>query len=245
MIRRMTVFLLALAYGALAGLMIPLGGALARLEHLQPQWLEQEFRHSVIAFGGGILIAAVALVLVPEGLVLVPIGPALCYFFAGGAGFALFDHLRQRRSGDSAQLSAMLTDFVPEALSLGAIMASRSGEGALLALLIAAQNLPEAFNAWRELEDEGRVAAHRVKRLFWALALLGPVAVGLGYLVLAEWPHVTGATMMAAAGGILYLMFQDIAVKAHLQYRQAPPLAALAGFSVGMIGQALLGAGGG
>ena len=235
--------LLALIYGAFTGLMIPLGGYLGSIERIQPRWLEQEVRHSVMAFGGGILIAAVAFVLVPEGLKLLPPWVGLLAFFAGGICFAVFEHLRHTRAGSKAQLLAMLTDFVPEAISLGAIMASRSTEAALLALLIGAQNLPEAFNAWRELKGTGGHARRRVMRIFFALAAIGPIAVVTGYLFLADLPAVTGVIMMAAAGGILYLMFQDIAVKAHLKNRQAPSLAALAGFALGMMGNALLGGG--
>jgi len=51
----------------IAGAAIPTGGFLAKVEMIRPPWLEAEFRHSVLAFGGGALIAAVALVLVPEG----------------------------------------------------------------------------------------------------------------------------------------------------------------------------------
>jgi ZIP family zinc transporter len=46
--------------------MIPIGGYLASVEHIQPRWRERELRHSVMAFGGGVLMAAVAFVLVPE-----------------------------------------------------------------------------------------------------------------------------------------------------------------------------------
>lgn len=52
----------------LAGACIPIGGAIASLEKMSPSWLEREFRHFVIAFGGGILLGAVAVVLVPEGI---------------------------------------------------------------------------------------------------------------------------------------------------------------------------------
>ena len=79
--------------------------------------------------------------------------------------------------------------------------------------------------------------------IFLVVASLGPVAVALGYLFLADLPRLTGAIMMAAAGGILYLTFQDIAVKAHLKNRQAPSLAAIAGFATGMAAQALVGGG--
>ena len=55
-------------YTLCAGACIPLGALIAHKEKIRPSWLENEFRHSVIAFGGGILVAAVALVLVPEGV---------------------------------------------------------------------------------------------------------------------------------------------------------------------------------
>ena len=51
----------------MAGLCIPLGGLIANIESIHPDWLEKELRHFIIAFGGGILIGAVSLVLVPEG----------------------------------------------------------------------------------------------------------------------------------------------------------------------------------
>ena len=45
-----------------------IGAAIACLENIHSDWLEQEFRHGVMAFGGGALLSAVALVLVPEGV---------------------------------------------------------------------------------------------------------------------------------------------------------------------------------
>jgi hypothetical protein len=51
----------------------PKWAALNDVEHIRPQWLENELRHGVIAFGAGALLAAVALVLVPEGLASLPL----------------------------------------------------------------------------------------------------------------------------------------------------------------------------
>lgn len=51
-----------------AGSCIPIGGVIASFEHVRSDWLEKEFRHFLIAFGGGILLGAVAVVLVPEGI---------------------------------------------------------------------------------------------------------------------------------------------------------------------------------
>jgi ZIP family zinc transporter len=46
--------------------------------------------------------------------------------------------------------------------------------------------------------------------------------------------------MLFAAGGILYLTFEDIAPQAHLARRWAPALGAVAGFMLGLLGQMLL-----
>ncbi|MEZ6108446.1 MAG: hypothetical protein R3B96_20695 [Pirellulaceae bacterium] len=48
------------------------------------------------------------------------------------------------------------------------------------------------------------------------------------------------AVMLFAAGGILYLVFQDIAPQARLKRHWSPPLGAVAGFLLGVIGQMLL-----
>ena len=102
---------------ALAGLAMPLGGLLARIERIQPKWLEEEFRHTVTAFGGGVLLAAVALVLVPEGVQ----GPAplsvAVAMLLGGLVFMMLDEYLSRHKTPASQLVAMLSDFIPEAMA--------------------------------------------------------------------------------------------------------------------------------
>lgn len=225
----------------LAGLAIPLGAFLATYEHIQSDWLEQEFRHGVMAFGAGALLSAVALVLVPEGRQALSIPWAMLSFAAGGLLFMQLDRWLAARKSDSAQLVAMLSDFIPEALALGATLASGSSAALLLALLMCAQNLPEGFNAYRELMAQGRLPRRRVLAAFVMLAVLGPLAGLAGYLWLVNWPSAVGAMMLFASGGILYLIFQDIAPQVPLKNHRAPPLGAVAGFMLGLLGQMLIG----
>ena len=151
----LTDFQAALLFSALAGATIPLGAGFGVIERLRPRWLDQELRHSVIAFGGGVLLAAVAFVLAPEGANRLPAGAAAVSLLAGGFAFFLLDRMIERRGGSFSQLIAMVADFLPEAMALGAIFATAEGPGPLLALLIARQNFPEGFNAYRELRDQG------------------------------------------------------------------------------------------
>ncbi|GAB4392882.1 MAG: divalent cation transporter [Kiloniellaceae bacterium] len=233
--------LLAALYATLAGSTIPLGGFLARIERIRPAWLEHEFRHSVIAFGGGVLFAAIALVLVPEGMAALSATAALGAFGAGGVFFFLVDRLIEKRGGAGAQLLAMLLDFVPESLALGAMLTTQKSTGLLLAGLIALQNFPEGFNAFRELKAAGQLRGGVVLASFCALVLLGPLAAAIGYVWLRDLHEPLGAVMLFAAGGIFYLIFEDIAPQAKLEYHWAPPLGAVAGFMLGMLGASLVG----
>lgn len=228
---------------SVAGLAMAGGALLATIEHIQPQWLENELRHSIIAFGGGILIAAAALVLVPEGATNLPTPWVAVWFIAGGAAFLLLDVALAATNSPASQLAAMLADFLPEALALGAAFAAGESTGLLLAILITLQNLPEGFNAYRELKAGRRLSGRRIVIALLALAPLGPACGLAGYYWLGDAPHAVAAIMLIAAGGILYLTFQDIAPQARLANRHAPALGAVLGFLCGLVGHLLTTAG--
>jgi ZIP family zinc transporter len=230
----------ALLYAALAGATIPLGGLIAQIERIRPDWLEAEFRHGVIAFGGGVLIAAIALVLVPEGSDRLNVLWMLVSFGAGGISFFLLDRMIERKGGSGAQLMAMIMDFVPESLALGAMLATSKSTALLLALLMAAQNLPEGFNAYREMMVTLRRPPAVLIGLFALLALLGPLAAAFSLFYLRDHQAVLGGIMLFASGGILYLTFQDIAPQTRLERHWGPPLGAVCGFMLGLGGHALL-----
>jgi ZIP family zinc transporter len=222
-----------------AGAAIPVGAFLARIESLVPQWLDNELRHFVIAFGGGALLAAVALILVPDGIKYLPVWAATLSFAGGGLAFMSLDVYLAKRGTSASQLVAMLADFLPEAIALGAICATGGSNNAyLLAGLIALQNVPEGFNAYRE--SVGSIPSQRLLIAFCLLALLGPVAGMTGFFLLASSPVALAVLMLFAAGGILYLIFQDIAPQARLKQHWSPPMGAVAGFLLGTIGHMLL-----
>ena len=230
----------ALSLSFLAGLAMVVGGLAAALEHIRPDWMEREFRHAVIAFGGGALLAAVALVMVPDGVRYLSASGAAVSFAGGAVCFLAADWLVQRRGGSAAQVMAMLLDFVPEAVALGAAFALASPAGPLLAFLIGLQNLPEGFNAYRELRSRARQPRSRILISFALLSLLGPLAAWFGMVALAGRPVVLAHLMMFCGGGILYLTFQDIAPQAKLERAWGPALGAVGGFLLGLLGQMLL-----
>ena len=231
--------LLILLLTVMAGAAIPVGGLLASFEHIRPQWLEHELRHFIIAFGGGILLGAVAVVLVPEGvesmggsMLAIPI------LLTGGIFFFLLERKMAAGGRQAPQLIGMLSDYVPEAIALGGLMAAGSDSATLLAVLIALQNLPEGFNAFRELQRQNR-SNRRTLLSMLALVPLGPIAGFSGFYLLAGQDYILGAIMLFASGDILYLLFQDIAPQSVLRKHWAPPLGAVFGFCLALFSNML------
>jgi len=224
----------------LAGFASFAGAAIARVERIPEGVRKKELFRGIVAFGGGILIAAIAFALVPNGIETLT-APALGLLFgAGGIAFCLLDIVLSRSGGSKAQFAAMLSDFIPEAIALGAVFAHDQRLGILLAIFIAVQNLPEGFNAYRELNKTTGRSALILWQMFF-VSFLGPAAALSGFFFLQNLPGITDGIMVFAAGGILYLVFQDIAPQAKLRRHWLPPLGAVLGFIVGMLGKKLLG----
>ena len=229
---------LAVGLAAFAGASIPAGAALARWRvNLLSDWAETEARHGIMAFGAGALLAAVALVLLPEGTDRLAPGPALSWFILGGIGFAYLDRYTSRQGSKLAQFLAMMMDYVPEALALGAIISGDLSTAFLVAALICLQNLPEGFNAMREMSEGAKPAP---LWLFVAMVPIGPAAALIGLSLPAAFDPAIGAVMMLSSGGILYLMFQDIAPEVPLENSKLPPLGAVLGFMLGLAGDLLI-----
>jgi ZIP family zinc transporter len=146
---------------------------LAAVERIRPKWLEAEFRHFLTAFGGGVLLSAVGLVLVPEGASQLSIVMVALWFVLGGVCFLGLDVLLVAAKRPASQAAAMLADFIPEALALGAVITSRPSLAPLLATMICLQNLPEGFNAYQELAASGGCRKTRIVPVFFLLGLIG------------------------------------------------------------------------
>ena len=215
-----------------AGIASFAGGVVSWLEGSVETPRKKEFVHTSVAFGGGILAAAVSFALAPKGMeTLSPVALSLA-FCLGGAGFCWLDYYLSSRGGSKAQFMAMLMDFVPEAIALGALFAHDHKTGILMALFIGAQNLPEGFNAYRESILNG-VRVRTTLIALCAISLLGPVSAATGYFFLQNQPALTATIMSFAGGGILYLIFQDIAPQSKMKKHRLPPLGAVLGFVIG------------
>ncbi len=224
----------------LAGAAAFAGGSAAWFEGKADSQAKREILHGVIAFGGGLLVSAVAFALIPDGIASLGAVSLLVSFCLGGLLFCGLDVFLSARGGAKSQFLAMLLDFLPEALSLGAVFSRDRKLGILLAAFIGAQNLPEGFNAFREMTASGARRSVVLIVLLFA-SLFGPLAAGVGYFFLQGKDALTAWIMTFASGGILYLVFQDIAPQAKLRRHWTPALGAVLGFAVGLLGKKLIG----
>lgn len=223
-----------------AGLAIAGGAFFASKEVFSSVWVKKEVRHTITAIGAGALIGAVALVLVPEGVKKQSDAMSLLTFAAGGIGFMLLDIRLAKTKSNSSQLVATMSDFVPEAIVLGVALTRSLNEALFLTVIIIAQNFPEGYAAYNALNDEGKTPPRKLLKWFLLLGLTGPIYSLLGTFVFINSPEVLGGLMTFSAGGILYIVFQDVAPKVQLERHWLPPLGAVLGFLVGLIGNVLL-----
>ena len=77
--------------------------------------------------------------------------------------------------------------------------------------------------------------------IMFLLVPLGPIASLFGYYVLAGNEAVLGSIMLLASGGILYLIFQDIAPQSKLRRHWGPPLGAVFGYALVLFSNMLVG----
>ena len=236
----MTVMQELILFSFLSGFTIFLGGiAAAIFEMVTNQNIKSRVIHAVMAFGGGILIAAIGFVLVPpamEAFGLVKLG----FIFIGGAiSFQVVLDILEKKGGSVAQLLAMLMDYIPESISLGALFVHNHSMGILLAIFIGLQNFPEAFNAYGDLRKT--MAKKKVLLFLFSLSFTGLIAVLLGLKFLSNSPNIIAAIMAFAGGGIMFLIFQDIAPSSKVEKSARPAVWSTVGFFIGMIAQKVVG----
>ena len=225
---------------ALAGLAAFAGALLGCLEERRATLFSDKFCRGIIAFGGGALIGAVGLVLVPDGLEKQPLWLATATFLIGGIIFLCLDRYLQKRGTPVSQLIALMLDFVPEALVLGAVISANYQMALFLAIIIGAQNLPEGFNAYREIRrSHGGFLVQHVLLIMAGAVIVGPIAALAGYGLFEMDSMILGSIMTFCAGGILYLVFEDVAPAAHEDGSWYPAFGAVAGFTVALVGHGL------
>lgn len=224
-----------------SGITILIGGLIANAfnHHVRESPVKYEITHTLMSFGAGIILAAVALVLIPYGMEQLKLLPMALFFVAGAISFMFLDQYLDKRGGNTATLLAMMMDFLPESIAMGAVFAVNTSMATLLAIIIGLQNLPEAFNAFRDLVLSG-MTIKKTLMTFFVLSFLGIPTALFGHYVLSNSATITAQLMTFASGGILYLLIQDIIPASKLKSNYITALGATVGFLVGIVGSKIV-----
>lgn len=235
----MTTLTVAIVLTFMAGATIPLGALISTNQKLRTFCLHHEIDSFILYFGGGALLAAIALVLIPYGMEHNSVPGVIIAFLLGSILLWQIDSYLKKEGSTVSVFMGMLLDYIPESIVLGAVMATSAETGYLLAILIGLQNMPEGFAASIEMR-ESKISAAKVWFLFLAAPAVGPFSAWLGYTWLSGNSTTLGLLSVFCSGGILYLIFDDIAPKAHVKYHDFPAIGAVLGFLLGMIGSMVI-----
>lgn len=216
----------------------------------------------VTAFGGGILLAAVALELVPEAdaragtawTVAALLAGAIIYVAADAwlardeemssmrrSGHASAAGLPMARPGNSAEATrgesiaaGIVVDGVPESLALG-LMAVERNSGLALLVAVVVGNLTESYGAAQPIIASGRSRSFAVVLMTCIGLALGGVTVlgGLGGSALGD--TVVGATQALAAGAVVAVLSISIFPYAFDTANRRVALVTVVGFAVGYL----------
>lgn len=235
----MNDILLIILYSSIAGMPIIFGGLFSSVFQAKKWKLKSEVNHFIIAFGGGALLSAIAFALIPKALTDLNYWELSLIFLGGTFLFMSIDFIIGKSKGSLAQVMSMMMDYIPEALALGASFAHSHSFGLLLAIFIGLQNFPEGFNSYIELRK--KMNKRSTLLLMLGLSFIGIIAALSGRFFLSDAPKLTSSILLFAGGGILYLIFQDIAPLSRKKNDWIPASGASFGFLLGMLAEKLIG----
>ncbi|WP_194956260.1 MULTISPECIES: ZIP family metal transporter [Aeromicrobium] len=209
-------------WGLLAGGALVIGAAVA--------WLVDVPRRvvaSIMAFGAGVLISALAFDLVDEAEELGGLTPTVLGFLVGALVYvaanlvlARYGARHRKRSGDeqaseeeqagsgTAIAIGALLDGVPESVVLGLSLVSGGGVGVPVLAAIFVSNLPEGLSSAAGMKRSGRSARY-VFGVWGSIALASGLAAMAGCLLLDDASPTTIAAITASAAGAILAMVAD------------------------------------
>jgi ZIP family zinc transporter len=181
---------------------------------------------SIMAFGSGVLISAVAFDLMQEAADTGGLLPTAIGFLLGAAAYLAANAALARRgarhrkrsgkqpseaeqagSGAAIAIGALL-DGVPESVVLGLGMLSGGGVSASMLAAVFISNVPEGLSSAAGMRSSGRSARY-VFGVWTGIAVASGVAALLGYAVLGGAPPEAVAVITAVAAGAILTMIAD------------------------------------
>jgi ZIP family zinc transporter len=241
-------------WGLLAGGALVVGALVAWLVRVP-----QRVVASVMAFGAGVLISALAFDLVDEAERSGGLLPTVAGFMAGAVAYLLANLALARRgarhrkrssgqqpseqqhggSGSAIAVGALL-DGIPESIVLGLSLLGGGGVGIPVLAAIFISNLPEGLSSAAGMKRSGRSARY-VFGVWVGVALASGAAGLLGCLLLQDASVQTVAVITALAAGAILTMVADTMIpeafeRTHLYAGLLATVGFLSAFTISRVG---------
>jgi zinc transporter, ZIP family len=214
--------LAAAGWGLFAGAALVVGAAIAWFIEVPPKVVG-----SVMAFGSGVLISAVAFELFAEAAHTGGLWPTVIGFALGAAAYMLanlvlahFGARHRKRSGHqqpsqqdqggsglAIALGALL-DGIPESIVLGIGLLGGGAASAAVVAAVFISNLPEGLSSAAGMKKAGRGPGY-VFGIWGTIAVVSGASAAAGYLFLGPAPPALVAAITAIAGGAILTMIAD------------------------------------
>ncbi len=239
-----SMWLQALVWGTVAGAALVLGSALAW------NWvIPAKLVSSIMSFGAGVLISALAFELVDEAVQEGGLWPTVTGFLTGsivyvGANMLLArsgaKHRKRSRgqqpseqespgSGTAIAFGALL-DGIPESIVLGVGLVTAGSVSPAMLAAVFLSNVPEGLSGTAGMKKAGRSARY-VFGLWGGIALLCGLASMIGYATLENASGgVIAFITTVAAGGILAMVADTMIPEAFEEHHNFTGLTASIGF---------------
>ncbi|MGL4316135.1 MAG: ZIP family metal transporter [Pseudomonas sp.] len=203
--------------------------------------LPQKVVASIMAYGSGVLVAAICFEQIPEALRLGGHLPTLGGMLAGGLLFVLanewLEHIEQghRTAGAGSLLGLLIAagaflDGIPESLGLGLGLLDGGSVSVMLLVAIFLSNLPEGLASAAGLRQDGRSRLW-IFSLWGVIVLLSGLAAMAGPGLFADLSPLWLAFALGFSGGAVLCMLVDTLIpEAFAETHALTGLITLAGF---------------
>jgi ZIP family zinc transporter len=240
----------SLLWGFVASIPLIAGAVLASYVNLKKGIIA-----TIMAFGAGVLVAALTFSLVEEAYSLVnDLLPVVSGFALGGISYSTANHVlnnrgstnhRKRSHGENAGggkdasgialMVGSLMDNIPENMALGISIVAGGVVNIVLIAAIFISNFPEGLASSQGMKKNGK-STKQILLLWSVVVIIGTISSAIGFSILAKVSKdIVAIALSYASGAILVMLAESMIPEAFEEGGSKIGLATMAGFAIAFI----------